>query len=60
MRESAAPIALLIKDSDKMARANQHAFVRSVHLLEEVVESVGQDHGHFRMEVFFVGQWTSW
>lgn len=53
MRDSAEPIAVLIENSDEMLRANQHAFVRSVHLLQDVVESVSQDHGCFRLEVFF-------
>jgi RNAse (barnase) inhibitor barstar len=57
MRESAAPTALLITSADHLLAANVHAFVRVVHLLTSVVETTERDGGHFRLEVFFIGEW---
>lgn len=58
-RASAAPIALLAEHADHLLTADVHAFVRSVHLLASVVETLEQGGGAFRLEVFFLGAWDA-
>ena len=55
VRESAGPTAVVIVGSDALMRADLHAFVRSVHLLLDVVSEVERIGGDFQFEVFFGG-----
>ncbi len=57
VRQSAPPTALLIEGADRFLKASPHAFLRSAHLLIEVVSAVERERGEFRLEVFFVGSW---
>ena len=57
MREDSAPIALLVIDADRLLAESPYDFVRGVHMLYRVVDSVAHDPGRFRLEVLFFGQW---
>jgi hypothetical protein len=57
LREAAGPTALLVVGVDDLLRSNLHAFVRSVHLLLDVVADVERiSPAGFQFEVFFVGE----
>ena len=56
LREDAGPTAVLVVGADALLTADVHAFVRSVHLLSEVVADVERAASDgFQFEVFFVG-----
>lgn len=57
--EAEAPLAVVVHAVDRLAREDPHAFVRSVHLLELEVEAVARDQDGRRLEVLYVGAWTS-
>ena len=59
LREEAAPTAVLVVGAEVLLKANLHAFVRSVHLLSDVVTDVQRaSSSGFQFEVFFVGQFS--
>ena len=56
LREDAGHLAVVVLGADSLLRSDLHAFVRSVHLLQEVVVDVEKaSAGRFQLEVFFVG-----
>ena len=59
LREDAGPTAVLVVGADALLEANLHAFVRSVHLLSDVVVDVERaGSSGFQFEVFFVGHFS--
>lgn len=57
LREGAGPTALIVSGVDALLGADMHAFVRSVHLLSDVVTDVERANSDdFQFEVFFVGE----
>lgn len=57
VREDAGPTALVVVGLDALLRSNLHAFVRSVHLLLDVVTDVERiGSAGFQFEVFLVGE----
>ena len=59
LREGAGAMAVLIVGADRLMHSDIHAFVRSVHLLQDVVSEVQRAAtGTFQFEVFFVGDFV--
>ena len=60
LREGVGAVAVLIMGADRFMRSDIHGFVRSVHLLQDVVTEVQRAAtGGFQFEVFFVGDFDS-
>lgn len=60
LRENAGPIAVVVVDADALMRADLHAFVRSVHLLSDVVAEVERAASDgFQFEAFFLGDFPA-
>lgn len=56
LRENAGPTAAIVVGADALLAADLHAFVRSVHMLSEVVTDVERAASDgFQFEIFFVG-----
>lgn len=56
LREGAGAMAVIVLGLETLLRADVHAFVRSVHLLSDVVSDVERvGTGDFQFEVFYVG-----
>ena len=59
LREGAGPTGVLVVGADALLKADLHAFVRSVHLLSDVVTDVERaSSSGFQFEVFFVGHFS--
>jgi len=58
VREGAGTIALLVNGCDTLHDSDLRAFVRSVHLLSDVVAEVERVRSRaFQLEFFFLGEW---
>ncbi|MGH2585288.1 MAG: hypothetical protein ACRDJE_10285 [Dehalococcoidia bacterium] len=56
LRDAAGPTAVVVIAADALLKADVHAFVRSVHLLSDVVADVERAASDgFQFEIFFVG-----
>lgn len=56
LRENAGPTAVVVVGVDALLTSDVHAFVRSVHLLSDVVTDVERAASDgFQFEIFFVG-----
>lgn len=56
LRENTGRKAVVVVGADALLRADAHAFVRSVHLLSDVVTDVERAAAdNFQLEIFFVG-----
>ena len=55
-------VAILIEGSDRLLRADLHAFVRCVHNLLSMTQGVGvsDERADLQVEYFFVGNWKDW
>jgi hypothetical protein len=55
VRGNAGPTAVVVVGADVFMRSDLHAFVRSVHLLLDVMSDLERIGGSFQFEIFFTG-----
>lgn len=54
-----APVAIVWSESDRLAQADLHAFVRGVHLILSTAENLALSEARFQLELFLLGDWAA-